>query len=65
MPCRVHFLLNCLVDEVDEEEMYTDWERKFVNSLALKIDRGSVPSEREEEKLEEIWKKSVAGGDEE
>jgi len=56
MTCRMHFLVTTLMEEVDDDK-YSDWERKFVEDLAIRLENGGVPTERQEEKLEEIWKK--------
>jgi len=59
MTCRAHYLISCLLDEMDDEERFTDWERGFIESIAKQIERKTEAtlSELQEEKLEDIWRK--------
>lgn len=58
MTCRAHYLITCLLDEMDDER-FTDWERKFIESIAKQIEGKSEAtlSEKQEDVLERIWGK--------
>jgi len=59
MSCRTHYIISCLLDEMDDEERFNDWERGFIESIAKQIEGKSEAtlSERQEEYLEDIWRK--------
>lgn len=55
---RQVLLVNCLLDEMDDDERYNERERDFVANIKWKrIDRGEELSQKQSEWLERIWKK--------
>ena len=54
---RQKLLIDCLRDEMDDYDKYTDWERKFAQSIGDRLDRGQELSPKQNEVLERIWKK--------
>ncbi len=49
--------LNMVEDCEGNESMLSDWECEFIDSIRNQIDEGRDLSERQIEKLEDIWKK--------
>jgi len=58
MPCRTHYIVTCLLDEMDDDR-FTDWEREFIDSIAKRIEglEEVALTEKQEEVLERIWGK--------
>jgi len=55
---RQMLLVNCLLDEMDDDERYTEKERGFVFDIKEKrLDRGDELSPKQNAWLEIIWKK--------
>ena len=54
--CREEYLVHCLREEKGDAK-FTDWERRFISSLARQIDQGRRLTEKQKEVLERIWEK--------
>ena len=59
MTCRAHYIISCLLDEMDDEERFNDWERGFIESIAKQIEgkTEATLTENQQNKLEDIWRK--------
>jgi len=57
--CRAHYLISCLLDEMDDEERFSCWERTFIESIAKQIEgkEEATLSEKQQDVLEDIWRK--------
>jgi len=54
---RATFLLKCLMDEIDDDKKYTDWERGFVENISKAVEKGKDLSPKQEAVLERIYNK--------
>lgn len=54
--CREHYLLKCLIDEISQGN-FNDWEEKFIEDVDKRLKQGRELTDRQREKLEEIWGK--------
>lgn len=61
MSAAADFLL--LIDDCEKRESrLSDWERTFLDSLRGQIERGSFPSKKQSDILDEIWNKATLKG---
>lgn len=60
MTCRVHYQISCLLEDIDGDDKYTEWERTFIWSIAKQIEGQSEAklSDKQQEVLERIWNKA-------
>ncbi len=54
---RQKLLVDCLRDEMNDNDKYSQWERDFAESIGDRVDRGQDLSDKQEAVLEKIWKK--------
>ena len=53
---REEYLVSCLHEEANDPR-FTDWEKKFIASLARHVGLGRKLSEKQREIVERVWKK--------
>ena len=53
---REEYLIACLREE-RQDPKFSDWEKRFIGSLAKQMDQGRKPTDKQKEILERIWKK--------
>jgi hypothetical protein len=53
---REEYLIACLREEANDPK-FTEWEQKFIASLARQVAQGRRLTERQKEILERIWEK--------
>lgn len=53
---RAEYLIACLCEEANDPK-FTDWEQKFITSLARQVAQGRKLTDRQKEILERIWEK--------
>jgi predicted ATP-binding protein involved in virulence len=53
---RAEYLIACLSEEANDPK-FTDWEQKFIGSLARQVAQGRKLTEKQKEILERIWEK--------
>lgn len=49
--------LQMVQDCINRESKLTDWERGFIDSLDAQLTRGNRLSEKQAERLDEIWER--------
>ena len=54
--------ITLLEDCEKRESRLTDWERTFVDSLRSQIEKGSRPSEKQSQTLNDLWERATARG---
>jgi len=54
---RASFMLKCLIDEIDDDNKYSDWERGFVENVSKAVEKGRDLSPKQEAVLDRIYNK--------
>lgn len=54
--------LTLIEDCEKREERLDDWERGFIDSLEKQINNGKIPSQKQIEKLSDIWERVTKKG---
>jgi len=54
---RASFMLKCLIDEIDDDNKYSDWERGFVGNVSKAVEKGRDLSPKQEAVLDRIYNK--------
>ena len=53
---REEYLIACLREE-QQDPKFSDWEKRFIGSVARQMDQGRKLTDKQKEVLEKIWKK--------